>query len=189
MAELYDESGINALGSGIGHDLELIIDNDPSRTYLLNNYFTYDFGDYRSGSVGFSIPELSEGRHQLQFRAWDVNNNSSTAKLVFEVEKDAASSGFNVVCTKNPATETTSFFLTHDRVGSAITVAFDVFDLSGRQMYDQLVHGIPSDNTYTIDWDLRLSGGSRMQTGVYLCRFQLNDGPTKTVKLIVLSNN
>ena len=189
MAELYDESGINALGSGIGHDLELIIDNDPSRTYLLNNYFTYDFGDYRSGSVGFSIPELGEGRHQLQFRAWDVNNNSSTAKLVFEVEKDAASNGFNVVCTKNPATETTSFVLTHDRVGSAISIAFDVFDLSGRQMYHQLVHGIPSDNTYTIDWDLRLSGGSRMQTGVYLCRFQLNDGPTKTVKLIVLSNN
>ena len=189
MAELYDESGINALGSGIGHDLELIIDNDPSRTYILNNYFTYDFGDYRSGKVGYSIPELSEGKHQLLFRAWDVNNNSSTAKLVFEVERDAASGSFSVVCTKNPATESTSFVVTHDRVGSPITIDFDVFDLSGRQMWHQQENGIPQDGTYTIYWDLHLNGGSRMQTGVYLCRFQLDDGPTKTVKLIVLSNN
>ena len=50
-------------------------------------------------------------------------------------------------------------------------------------------NGIPQDGTYTIYWDLHLNGGSRMQTGVYLCRFQLDDGPTKTVKLIVLSNN
>jgi hypothetical protein len=74
-------------------------------------------------------------------------------------------------------------------VGSPITIDFDVFDLSGRQMWHQQENGIPQDGTYTIYWDLHLNGGSRMQTGVYLCRFQLDDGPTKTVKLIVLSNN
>ena len=52
IAELYDDSGINASGSSIGHDLELIIDGDMNQTYNLNNYFEYDFGDYRSGSIG-----------------------------------------------------------------------------------------------------------------------------------------
>lgn len=189
MAELYDESGINASGNSIGHDLELIIDNDRAKTYNLNDYFTYDFGDYRSGSVGFSIPQLSDGQHRLLFRAWDVMNNSSVAELVFNVVSDLESGGFNVVCTKNPASETTSFVMTHDRVGSSLTVTMDVFDLSGRQLWKHTETGTPSDSTYTLSWDLRIDGGSRLQTGVYLCRFQLDGGSSKTVKLIVLGNN
>ena len=189
MAELYDESGINASGNSIGHDLELIIDNDRAKTYNLNDYFTYDFGDYRSGSVGFSIPQLSDGQHRLLFRAWDVMNNSSVAELVFNVVSDLESGGFNVVCTKNPASETTSFVMTHDRVGSSLTVTMDVFDLSGRQLWKHTETGTPSGSTYTLSWDLRIDGGSRLQTGVYLCRFQLDGGSSKTVKLIVLGNN
>ena len=87
VAELYDDSGINASGSSVGHDLELVIDGELSKTYNLNSYFAYDFGDYRSGQVSFSIPELSEGKHKLLFRAWDVLNNSSTSELAFEVVK------------------------------------------------------------------------------------------------------
>ena len=37
IAELYDDSGINASGSSIGHDLELIIDGDMNQTYNLIN--------------------------------------------------------------------------------------------------------------------------------------------------------
>ena len=189
MAELYDDSGINASGSSIGHDLELVIDGELSRTYNLNDYFTYDFGDYRSGKVGFSIPELSEGEHRLRFKAWDVLNNSTTSELVFNVVKGLESDKFSVVCTKNPATESTSFVVTHDRVGSEIGITLDVFDLSGRQLWHHTESGLATENTYIIDWDLRIDGGSRMQTGVYLCRFQLDGGNYKTVKLIVLSNN
>ena len=191
-AELYDESGINTSGSSIGHDMELVIESlgasSLAKTYNLNDYFTYDFGDYRSGTVGFSIPELSEGQYRLRFRAWDVLNNSSTSELTFKVEK-GAESDMNVICTKNPATTGTSFILMHDRMGSEIHVALDVFDLSGRQLWTHSESGVSSDSTYTIDWDLCIDGGSRMQTGVYLCRFQIDGGTTKTVKLIVLSNN
>ena len=94
-----------------------------------------------------------------------------------------------MVCTKNPATESTSFVVTHDRVGSEIGITLDVFDLSGRQLWHHTESGLATENTYIIDWDLRIDGGSRMQTGVYLCRFQLDGGNYKTVKLIVLSNN
>ena len=166
-----------------------MIDGELSRTYNLNDYFTYDFGDYRSGTVGFSIPELSEGEHRLRFRAWDVLNNSSTAELVFQVAKDLDAGGFSVVCTKNPASGSTSFVITHDRTGSELGITLDVFDLSGRQMWHHVESGVATGNTYQMDWNLTLSGGSRLQTGVYLCRFQLDGGSTtKTVKLIVLSN-
>jgi hypothetical protein len=186
-AELYDESGINASGSSIGHDLELIIDGDVSKTYNLNDYFTFDFGDYRSGAVNFSIPELSIGRHTLLFRAWDVLNNSSVSQLSFEVVENLSADDLRVVCTKNPASSRTSFVISQNMSGTDMDVVMDVFDFSGRQLYKRSLTGVTtSNNVSVIDWDLCLSGGSRLQTGVYLCRFTVGGGASKTVKLIVL---
>ena len=191
-AELYDDSGINASGSSVGHDLELVIDNDPAKTYNLNSYFNYDFGDYRSGTVGFTLPELSPGRHQLRFRAWDVLNNSTTSELVFNVDQ-SGSNGISVICTKNPATTFTSFIINHDRSSNLVDMTLDIFDMSGRQLWKLEKSAIPSDGTFTIDWDLTIDGGSRLMTGVYIYRIQVegNAGLSGTYanKLIILSNN
>ena len=187
-AELYDDSGINTSGSSIGHDLELVIDGDPTKTYNLNDYFEFDFGDYRSGSLGFSIPELSVGMHMLQFRAWDILNNSSTTELVFEVTEDAITE-FNVVCSNNPANSSTQFIITHNRMGSELKVTLDVFDTGGRQVWRQTENVVPTSETFAIDWNLSVAGGSRLHTGLYLCRISVNDRDTKTVKLLIKSNN
>jgi hypothetical protein len=192
-AELYDESGINASGSSVGHDLELVIDGELAKTYCLNDYFSFDFGDYRSGTAGFVIPELSPGRHKLLFRAWDVLNNSSTSELVFNVDKNGGDGDFSVICTKNPATTFTSFIISHDRSNNIVDVTLDVFDMSGRQLWKYMKKGIPSDGTVTIDWDLAIDGGSRLMTGVYIYRIQVegNGGinATHTNKLVILNNN
>ena len=185
IAELYDDSGINASGSSIGHDLELIIDGDMNQTYNLNNYFEYDFGDYRSGSIGFSIPQLSIGTHKLLFRAWDILNNSTTTELLFEVSEDAGAGEFNVTCTQNPASTNTQFVITHDRPGSELKVTLDVFDLGGRQLWRQTDTVMATNDTVTIDWNLNVAGGSRLHTGLYLCRLTLNDGDSKTLKVLI----
>ena len=185
IAELYDDSGINASGSSIGHDLELIIDGDMNQTYNLNNYFEYDFGDYRSGSIGFSIPELSIGTHKLLFRAWDILNNSTTTELIFEVSEDAGSGDFSVTCTQNPANTNTQFVITHDRPGSELNITLDVFDLGGRQVWRQTDSVVATNNTATIDWNLNVAGGSRLHTGLYLCRLTLNNSSSQTVKVLV----
>ena len=189
VAELYDDSGINTSGSGIGHNLELVIDGDPTKTYNLNDYFEFDFGDYRYGRVGFSIPELSTGVHKLMFRAWDIMNNSSTVEFAFEVAEDAGVGEFSVKCTKNPANTSTQFVITHDRMGCELEVTLDVYDMSGRQVWRQSESVIPTSDTFTIDWNLSVAGGSRLHTGLYLCRLRLNDGNSKTVKLLIKSNN
>ena len=185
-AELYDESGINVSGSSIGHDLELVIDGEMAMTYNLNDYFTFDFGDYRSGAVNFSIPELSIGRHTLLFRAWDVLNNSSVSQLTFEVVDNLSSDDLSVVCTKNPAVGHTSFILSQGMIGSDMNVVMEVFDFSGRQLYKRSLTGVTTNGVCVVDWDLCLSGGYSVQTGVYLCRFTVDGGASKTVKLIVL---
>ena len=188
-AELTDKDGINVSG-GIGHDLELIIDNDMNLTYQLNERFQYDFGDYCKGKVDYVLPELSDGPHKLLFRAWDAQNNSSVAELSFVVNATQQPTLSNVICTKNPATTSTSFVISHDRAGSEMDVELEVFDTSGRLLWRKFETGIPTDHTYTIDWDLTTGSGSRLKTGVYLYRVLIsNNGSSKASqakKLIVL---
>ena len=187
--ELTDKDGINVSG-GIGHDLELIIDNDMNLTYQLNERFQYDFGDYCKGKVDYVLPELSDGPHKLLFRAWDAQNNSSVAELAFVVNATQQPTLSNVICTKNPATTSTSFVISHDRAGSEVDVELEVFDTSGRLLWRKSETGIPTDQTYTIDWDLTTGNGSRLKTGVYLYRVLIsNNGSSKASqakKLIVL---
>ncbi len=175
-ATLTDKDGINAAGSGIGHDMELIVDGDMQRTYNLNSYFQFDFGDYRSGTVGYSLPTLSDGPHKLLFRAWDVLNNASTAELQFVVDSALEPSIINVVCTKNPASTTTRFLIDHDRTGSEMDVTLQVLDTSGRLLWQRTETGVATDHTYTVDWDLTTSSGSRLRSGVYLYRILVSSG-------------
>ena len=131
VAEIKDKDGINAAGSGIGHDLQLVIDGDMAKTYTLNNNFSYDFGTYTSGSTFYSIPELEEGPHRLQFRAWDIQNNSSTAVLHFNVVKGLRPQLFNIGVTNNPARTSTTFIISHDRMESNMDVVIELFDAAG----------------------------------------------------------
>ena len=192
VAQLNDEDGINATGSGIGHDLQLVIDGDMAKTYSLNEYFQYDFGSYTSGSIGYTLPELSYGPHKLMFRAWDVLNNASTTELTFNVVKGLEPTFFDVECTVNPATTTTSFVILHDRTGSTMDVILDVFDISGRHLWSYAESGLSTNDTYTVDWDLTVDGGRRLQTGVYLYRLRIaSDGSSyasKAKKLIILTH-
>ena len=190
VAQISDEDGINTTGAGIGHDLELIIDGEMSKTYILNDYFSYDFGSFTSGTVAYSIPTLEEGAHTLKFRAWDVNNNSSTATLSFNVVEGLEPQFFSVAVSENPASESTTFIINHDRAGSELDVEIDVFDISGRQLWNYSESGVASSNTYTVDWDLTVDNGVRLQTGVYVYRVRISsDGSSrvsKAQKLIIL---
>ena len=190
-AEVSDKDGINASGSGIGHDLELIVDGDVGRTYQLNDYFQYDFGNYQSGSVSYSIPQLSEGSHKLLFRAWDVLNNSSVAELTFVVDPQQEPSISQVVCTRNPAVTSTSFVITHDRAGSQVDVVLEIFDTSGRKLWQYAQSGVSTDQYTTIDWDLTTASGSKLRTGVYLYRVLVSSAGSSQAssahKLIILA--
>lgn len=192
VAELNDDYGINSAGSGIGHDLLLTIDGDMSKTYVLNDYFEFDFGTYKSGKLGFSIPQLEPGQHKLLFRAWDVLNYSSTAELTFNVVEGFSPNIIDVDCSPNPATTYTKFRIVHDRIGSDVGAVLDIYDMSGRYLWSQSESAVPSDNTMTFDWDLTTGNGGKLGTGVYIYRIRLNcEGGSyvsKAKKLIILSN-
>ena len=183
VAQVTDKDGINTTGNGIGHDLELVIDGDMSKTYILNDNFEYDFGSYTSGTTHYAIPELSAGQHKLRFRAWDILNNSSTAELTFNVVRGLEPTLYSVSCTENPASTTTTFIVNHDYTGSNLDVDIDIFDISGRHLWTYSDTGVATTGTYTTDWNLTIDGGERLQTGVYLYRVRISaDGSSKVSK-------
>lgn len=191
VAEVKDKDGINASGSGIGHDLQLVIDNQLAMTYNLNDNFKFDFGSYTSGSTFYSIPTLSEGQHTLRFRAWDILNNPSSVTLTFNVVSSKRPTIVDVNATKNPAKTTTTFIATHDRPGSVVNMKVEIFDMSGRLLHTMSQSTTTNSATSAMDWDLTTDSGSKLQTGVYLYRVNVSGEGTaltsKAKKLIIIN--
>ena len=69
----------------------------------------------------------------------------------------------------------------------------DVFDMSGRMLWQYDESGVSTGSAYTVSWDLTIDGGRRLQTGVYLYRVRMSsDGSgytSKAKKLIIIGNN
>lgn len=170
VAELHDESGINTSGNGMGHDLELIIDNNAATTYSLNDHFTSEFGDYTRGTVAFSIPTLKEGPHSLLFRAWDNLNNYATTTLSFVVDPALGSSILHLSASNSPATESTNFLISYDRPGSVCQFTIEVFDFAGRQLWTYTAEGSSPNGLYSVPWNLCTGSGMPLGSGVYLYR-------------------
>ena len=169
VAELRDSSGLNASGNGLGHDILLIIDNNPNWTWVLNGNFEQTAGDYTSGRVMFSIPELPEGRHELMLRAWDVMNNSSTVYLGFKVVNDLKPK-FTIDVTASPARENTAFVITHDRPGQNAAVTVQVSSSDGTLQWMKTVRDESGSGVTVVDWNLHGNSGHRMQPGLYIVR-------------------
>ena len=182
-AEINDEDGINTSSGGIGHGMTLIIDGSMYQTYDLNDYFSYDFGTYTSGTLGYSIPELTPGPHQLLFRAWDILNNSSTVELTFNVLENISAKIYEIWATKNPASSSTQFVLVYDRPGTAVDITFEVFDILGRKIWQKTETNVNTNGTYHMTWNLEDNSHNAVSTGVYLYRAQITcAGATETLK-------
>lgn len=169
VAELRDSSGLNTSGNGLGHDILLVIDNNPNWTWVLNGNFEQNPGDYMSGRVMFNIPELPEGRHELMLRAWDMMNNSTTVYLGFKVVSDLEPR-FTVDVTSSPARESTSFVVTHDRPGQDARVTLMVSGTDGTLQWSTTCRDESGNGVTVIDWNLCSSSGHRLRAGLYLVK-------------------
>jgi len=153
LANLSDENGINTVGTGIGHDITAVIDDDYSNAIVLNNYYQASADDYTSGTVTFPLSNLSVGVHTLKLKAWDVANNSSEVEVEFQVTGDFIISSISAY--PNPASDYTFFVLEHNQAGASLNVIIDVYDINGRSI-DRFQTTVGSNGSATnpIRWDL-----------------------------------
>lgn len=192
MAQIEDDSGINASGVSIGHDMELTIDGNTASQIVLNDYFTYDFGSYSSGMVTYPLDGLTDGKHTLTFRVWDVNNNSSNATLDFYVGNYNEEDIFSVHATQNPVRSQTSFVLTLTAEHADATYQLEIYDIAGRKIWSD-EGTMSSSSRYSIcSWSANDSAGAPLPSGIYFykAKIQASDLKYETdgQKLILLNN-
>ncbi|MDR2692509.1 MAG: type IX secretion system sortase PorU [Dysgonamonadaceae bacterium] len=193
-ARVFDETGINISGSGLGHDILIGIDGNPAWTYYRSKgnaefKLTPDGDDW---IISFSIPELPAGEHTLSFTVWDIMNNLTVDTLHFNVIKGYKPAIFDLQASENPAKTGTTFVLSHNLPETLLTVDIRVYDLSGRIVWSHSQKTVSASAfpACAVDWDLHNNAGSRVQPGVYIywatVRTESSKEVTKAKKIVVL---
>ncbi|MDR1154646.1 MAG: type IX secretion system sortase PorU [Bacteroidales bacterium] len=168
IACLQDEHGINISDEGIGHNITAILNNDPSIAYILNPYYEADLGRYNRGVVNYRFTNLSAGNYELLFTAWDLENNSSQARIRFRVTKSSILQIDKLYNYPNPFTDNTRIYFEFNMPETELQVELQVYSMSGR-LLRSMKQSLYSDG-YTsgnFEWDGRDAGNNHMRPGIY----------------------
>jgi hypothetical protein len=165
IADLFDSSGINTSGAGIGHGLEAWLDDSPQSTNL-NDYYKSGLNTYQEGTVNYKLGPLSYGTHRLKMRAWDTYNNSSTGQTTFDVVTSIGLQLSSIYNFPNPFRSNTVFTFQQNQL-SPIEAEVKIYTVAGR-----LIQTLKKTNVMTsfvqIPWDGRDREGDAVANGVYL---------------------
>jgi len=191
FAKLTDENGINTVGNGIGHDITAVLDGNTAKTIVLNDYYEANLNDYQSGVVRYPLSDISNGQHNLKFKAWDVCNNSVEAYTEFVVAEAQDLTIGNIFNYPNPFTTNTSFYFDHNQINSNLDVLIQVFTVTGK-LIKNIKTNIDNNSFHStpIPWDGLDDYGDKIGKGVYIYKLtvKIPDGKQqdKFEKLVIL---
>jgi len=195
-AVFMDDFGINVSGTGVGHDIEAILDEDDKNSYILNDYYQAALDDYRKGVARYPLSNLKEGKHTLKVTAWDLANNPGEAYLEFFVLDEEGAILEHVFNYPNPFTTLTNFQFEHNRPGSTMDITINIYTINGMLVKTIEREGFISDG-YRVDdlpWDGRDDGEGELAKGIYVYKIKVsfNVNGTKEIaeseaeKLVIL---
>ncbi len=169
LAFVSDSSGINTTGSGIGHDIITVVNEDKELTYVLNDYYQADKNRYNKGVINYPISNLPDGEHSLTLKVWDVYNNSSTAEINFLVISADQLVVENLMNYPNPFVNKTNFVFDHNQSGNKIDVLIDIYSLDGKLVKSIAVKLAPEGHrSEPITWDGSTNSGGKIGAGFYV---------------------
>lgn len=191
FAKLFDNSGINTMGSSIGHDLTAVLDANTQNAIVLNDWYEADKDTYKSGSVRYRLSNLAEGNHTLDLKAWDVHNNSTGKRVDFVVAPSAELALEHVLNYPNPFTTHTEFYFEHNRPCTTLDCQVQVFTVAGRLV--KTINRRLNCNGFRsepLPWDGLDDHGDRIGRGVYVYRLSIatptGEQAEKLEKLVIL---
>lgn len=192
IAEIADNRGINMNTSGIGHQMNILLDDNKSYSDVAD-YYTPAANGLPEGTIAYQLPSLEEGLHSLRLRVWDTSDNSSSETIEFYVSPDQAPILYDVYSDANPASTEANFYLSHDRPDAQVEVTISIFNMLGKPVWESVTSG-RSDMYLTspVTWDLRDMAGHRVIRGIYLYRASIREGDnvsnTRVRRIAVTSN-
>jgi len=185
LACVTDDKGINSTGSGIGHDITTILDGKIIDTVVLNDFYFSGDGngcanpslkDYQKGNVTYPFRNLAPGPHQLTFKVWDINNNSTTETLNFIVKDETNQ---NLIVNKllnwpNPFTNKTYVQFEHN-CDDMLDVNVQIYTITGKLVKtisttvtaEPFFQGFRTPRT-AIEWDGLDDFGDAVGKGTYI---------------------
>lgn len=178
IAKLYDISGINATGNGIGHDIVLVLNGDQRNSIVLNSFFSNELNEYQQGTLRYQLAALPPGKHRIMLKAWDLVNNSNEKSLDFSVYKQERLKIANVSNYPNPFNAnggTTTFSFEHNQTNTELLIEIQIFNSSGA-MVTRLQHQKNSAGNMNteIKWDGTSSEGNKLISGIYFCKLKIS---------------
>ena len=191
LASFFDESGINTAGTGIGHDITAVLDNNTTNILVLNDLYKSEANSYQRGELKYPFWELPEGEHSIRLKAWDIYNNSSE-KIIHFVVLDAAKPTIKKLFNyPNPVQNETTFSFEHNRANEELKLELSIFSLQGK-LVKKIVTNIQSDSyrNNSLIWDGKNEAGNLLKNGVYIYRLTVstpeNEVLSKSSKLLLL---
>ena len=185
VAHLSDSVGINAFGSGLGHDITVMIDNKPGSMTVLNDFYESDISDSRRGTVRYPLEGITSGNHTLTLKAWNIWGFSNTATIAFRVQSTDTLEFCSMTVAPNPAKDYAEFRYETNGSANITSAVLQVYSPQGGLMYS--VEPTVTAGSYVVGpvrWDL-----SQVSPGMYLARMLVttDDGEThqSTAKVIV----
>jgi hypothetical protein len=190
-ARVFDDSGINTVGTGIGHDLTAVLNESTSNAIVLNDYYESDLNTFKSGSVNYPLEELPQGLHKLRVKVWDVHNNSGEAYTEFMVAESENFVLNHLLNYPNPFTTYTEFSFEHNQACAFLNVQIQVFTVSGKLI--KTINTVSNTNGFRIDpipWNGLDDYGDQLARGVYVYKAKVRNPAGEQVeqfeKLVLL---
>jgi len=171
LVNLSDDSGINTVGNGVGHDIVGLLNEDTQNQYELNEYYSAKLDDYTRGDIEYPFNNLEDGRYGIRVKAWDVHNNPGEGYTEFIVASSAELALQNVFNYPNPFTTHTSFIFEHNRPGELLDVQVQIFTVSGKlvkSIFSKVSTEGYSVSPNEITWDGLDDYGDLIGRGVYV---------------------
>ena len=169
IAKLFDESGINMVGNGIGHDIVMVIDGNYQMSVVLNDQFIPEADSYQGGLILYPLGPFQNGHHTLSLKAWDVFNNSSESTIEFEVNAGEALVITGVHTQPNPLQLQTQFVFDYNKPGVGMDVTIRIYDMMGR-MVNGMSYSFNNEylesEPYT--WYGTNNNGDALPSGIYV---------------------
>ncbi len=165
--KLSDETGLNTTGTGVGHKLEGIIDDDQDNTIDFSNYFIGDLNSGgKSGVIDYKISEAEPGEHKIKIKAWDVFNNPTAVEKYYTVVSSEDLAVRDIYNYPNPMQDATTFTFQHN-LSNMVDVKIKVYTIAGRLIKEIESNSIV-DKFVRIPWDGRDNDGDQLANGTYL---------------------
>lgn len=188
VGSVFDKSGLNATGSGIGRDMMLILDpgTENEKVFMVNDYFNYDNNSFQKGMIKFDFSNLTPGSHEIECKVWDIYNNSGSDRVQFEVVPGRHLELLEHTIFPNPAliTEPLSLKLRHNLAGEDLIITTEIFDVMGRRVTKSEINELFANSQFSIPlFNSDTDNLPRLLSGVYIYKIKVTtaDGLSEIV--------